>query len=205
MDVPSELPLKGCHCCGLVQEVPRIPPGGRALCGRCGAAVSNPARTARANERARAAALAALIVFPLAINIPVLRTERFGHVSEASIWSGSIALLREGELLVGGVVLFCSILIPLVKLIGLLAITTAHARWRRHRATTYRIIEWAGRWGMLDVLLISLVVAWIKMGDLLEVHPGPGALAFTVCVLLSLLSSAWFDPHAIWDGPEEPA
>ncbi len=72
----------------------------------------------------------------------------------------------------------------------------------RYTARTYRVIEWAGRWGMLDVLLIALLVAWIKIGDLVEVSPGPGALTFTLCVLLSLLASAHFDPHALWDPPE---
>ncbi|MCA8981409.1 MAG: paraquat-inducible protein A, partial [Planctomycetes bacterium] len=61
------------------------------------------------------------------------------------------------------------------------------------------IVEWAGRWGMLDVLLIAMVVTWVKVGDLVEVTPGPGVIAFTLCVLLSLLASARFDPHVLWE------
>ena len=55
---------------------------------------------------------------------------------------------------------------------------------------------------MLDVLLIAVLVAWIKIGDLVEVTAGPAAIAFTACVVLSLLASAWFDPHFLWDEPE---
>ena len=95
--------------------------------------------------------------------------------------------------------LLCSVVIPLMKLLGLVSITLG-GRYlgRRHRAATYRWIEWTGRWGMLDVLLISVVVAWVKIGDLVDVSPGPAAFTFTLVVVLSLLASAWFDPHAIW-------
>ena len=86
------------------------------------------------------------------------------------------------------------------KLVGLLAITSpGGVPSLGTRATAHRWIEWSGRFGMLDVLLVALLVAWVKFGDLFQVHPGPGALAFTACVLASLLASAWFDPHALWD------
>ena len=129
-----------------------------------------------------------------------MRIERFGHLKQASIWEGSVGLLSHGEFFVGTVVLVCSMVLPLFKLLGLLTLSSG-ASWlgSRQRSWTYRLIEWTGRWGMLDVLLIAVVVAWVKVGDLVEVRPGPAALAFTVCVLLSLLASASFDPHALWD------
>jgi len=100
-------------------------------------------------------------------------------------------------------VFLCSLVIPLLKLGGILILTSRRPMFsRRHRASTYRMIERAGRWGMLDVLLISVVVAWLKMGDLVEVRPGPAAWTFTGCVLLSLLASTSFDPHALWLRPE---
>jgi paraquat-inducible protein A len=145
-------------------------------------------------------ALSALILFPVAVSLPIMEIERFGHRSEASIWAGSVGLLRHGEFLVGAVVLVCSILLPVTKLLGLTVLVWGARRMqRRHLAWTYRWIEWTGRWGMLDVLLIAVVVAWVKVGDLVEVRPGPAALAFTVCVLASLAASASFDPHAHWD------
>lgn len=195
--------LAACHCCGLVQELPPLSSGSRARCSRCSAVVADPTRRARSNARAVSAALAALLLYPLAISLPIMRIERFGHERESSIWAGAWELLFEGEVLVASVVLTCSIVIPLFKLIGMLAITLGRGMLsRRHRALTYRLIEWTGRWGMLDVLLIAILVAWIKIGDLVQVTPGPAALAFTLVVLLSLLASAWFDPHAVWEGEE---
>ncbi len=192
--------LRACPCCGLIQSLPEVPPRHVARCARCRTRIGAGRTRSGANSRAAAAALAALILYPLAISLPILRLERLGLSSEASVWSGSVGLLARGELLVGGVVFVCSVLVPLVKLVVLLALSLAPERLgRSHRARTFRIVELAGRWGMLDVLLVSVVVAWLKMGDLVEVTPGPAAIAFTACVLASLLASAWFDPHGLWE------
>ncbi len=198
---PNTAQLKACPTCGLVQRVPALERSQLARCPRCESRVVCGMRRVRGNAPAFSAALAALILFPFAITMPIMRLEQLGHSTEASIWSGSLGLLREGELFVGGVVLLCSILLPLVKLLGLVVLCTSERFATRHRARFYRAIEVAGRWGMLDVLLIAVVVAWVKMGDLVEVRPGPAALAFTLCVLLSLIASARFDPHALWDDP----
>lgn len=205
---PASVPQRGeawkaCHCCGLVQVLPEVPRGGRARCSRCRTVVYDPRARARHQSRALAAAVGALVLYPLAIHLPILRLEKLGLASEASIWEGSVGLLAKGEVFVGAVVLLCSVVLPLLKLLAIVALTAGRRYLSsRSRARTYRWVELAGRWGMLDVLLIALVVAWVKLGDLAEVHPGPAALAFTVCVLLSLLASAWFDPHAIWDADE---
>jgi paraquat-inducible protein A len=152
------------------------------------------------NAWAGAAALAALVLYPLAISQPIMTLERFGHRTEASVWTGSIGLLEKGDWFVGGVVLLCSLVLPLLKLAGLVSITYgSDFLARKHRAFAYRFIEWTGRWGMLDVLLISVVVAWVKVGDLVDVTAGPAAFAFASMVVLSLLAAAWFDPHAIWE------
>ncbi len=196
--------LKACALCGLVQRVPAVDAGWVARCARCGRRLRDPLTAGRHARRAAAAALAGLVLYPLGISLPVLSLERFGAVSEASIWGGSLALLAEGEVLVGSVVFLCSVVLPLLKLVALLVL----GGWReglhpRSRVHTHRLVELAGRWGMLDVLLVAVTVAWVKLGDLFEVRPGPGAVAFTACVLASLLASAWFDPQAVWE--EAPA
>ena len=119
---------------------------------------------------------------------------------ETSIWTGSISLLTHGQITVGLIVLICSVVIPILKLIGMFVLTIRPDALRRHhRARVYRWIEVAGRWGMIDVLLVALVVAALKIGDWVSVTPGPGVTAFAACVLLSLVASAVFNPHAIWE------
>lgn len=198
--------LAACPCCGLVHELEPVAARRALACVRCGTTLWNPERRARSRSRVSAAALAGLVFYPLAISLPVLSFERFGHRSEASVWGGSLGLLREGELLVGLVVFLCSVVLPLGKLLGLLALSSGLLlRGARNRAATYRWVEWTGRWGMLDVLLIAVTVAWVKLGDLVEVQAGPGALLFLGCVAMSLLAAAWFDPHALWEAEPVPA
>jgi len=144
-------------------------------------------------------ALAALVLYPLAVTLPMLRVERFGHHHDASIIEGIATLLSSGHAFVGVVVLLCSVVLPLGKLIGLLVLSTgSRVMQRKHRALTYHVVEWTGRWGMLDVLLVALLVAVLKIGDVVEVTAQPAALAFTCCVVLSLLATACFDPHSLW-------
>lgn len=196
--------LSACPCCGLVSSVPPLHTFEVARCPRCRGRIPHgrvAAGRARAvSLRVTAVALAALALFPAAITLPIMRIERMGHSSDASIWSGSLGLLRSGDVFVGGVVFLCSIVFPLLKLAGLIAVTTfRHSLERGARRWSWRLVDLTGRWGMLDVLLVAVVVAWVKVGDLVEISPGPAALAFTIVVLLSLVATALFDPHALWD------
>ncbi len=211
--------LAACPCCGLVSHVvlgasAAKPARGATLtarCGRCGARLPQvhgaASRADHVSRRVAAVAIAALVLFPPAVTLPIMRLEELGHSSNASIWSGSLGLLRAGDWFVGGTVFLCSIVFPLLKIGGLLAITVGR-HWMQHRARrwSWRIVDLSGRWGMLDVLLVAVVVAWVKVGDLVEIEPGPAAFAFTAVVLLSLLSAALFDPHALWaDAPLTPS
>ncbi len=154
----------------------------------------------RANRRAAALAAAGLILYPLAIGLPLIRVEKFGHHNEASILEGTATLLTQGHVLVGLLVGLCSVVLPLGKLGALLILSAGGLHLRHHhRALTYHLVELTGRWGMLDVLLVAVLVAVLKLGDVVEVSAGPAALAFTSCVVLSLLASAFFDPHSLWN------
>ncbi|MCA9244539.1 MAG: paraquat-inducible protein A [Phycisphaerales bacterium] len=154
----------------------------------------------RCNTRTGAIALAALALYPLSVTLPMLRIEEFGHHNDASILTGIAQLFAGGHLLIGMIVLTCSLILPIAKLIGLLMLSFGGDGLRReHKALTYRVVEWTGRWGMLDVLLVAILVAVLKLGDFVEVTPGPAAAAFAASVLLSLLATASFDPHAIWE------
>jgi uncharacterized paraquat-inducible protein A len=197
------MPLRACHACGLVHTVGDVPPRHRALCTRCDATIRT-APNPRASRRAAAFALAALLLFPLAVTLPVVTLTELGHTSETTIWAGMVGLLAGGQLAVGLVVLFCSIVAPLLKLGAIFALSAGEAFLpTTHRARTYRLVEFLGRWGMLDVVLIALLVAAVKLGDLVAMTPGPGIVAFASVVVLSLLASAFFDPHAIWEGAPE--
>lgn len=191
--------LRACPCCGLVHRVPPLGKRDDALCARCGSRLrvrSHP----RARSRAAAFAAAGLILYPLAIGLPIMRIDQFGQTNTTNIWSGVVSLLSGGEIIVGLIVFICSVAAPVLKLAAMLILSLpASVLGRRHRAATYRFVEWIGRWGMVDVLLVAVLVAAVKLGAWAEVAPGPGLVAFAAVVILSLLSSAVFDPHAIWE------
>ena len=193
--------LAACHCCGLIQGVPPLQSGERAVCSRCATEFSEPRDAARRNRWAAACALSALMAYPLGIALPVMKVSQLGHAQASSIWSGSLALLAHGDWLVGGAVFVCSVVLPLAKLMGILAVAWFPTRIGDGpaRARLLRIIEWVGRWGTLDVLLVALLVATLKLGDLVKVSPGPGLSAFAFTVALSLIASGLFDPHAHWN------
>lgn len=202
---PLELPASQrvvCRCCDLLQAIPEIPPRHRAVCCRCGAAVRRHGRWAN-NQLCLAFALSALILFPLAITLPIVTIERFGHMNRASIVDGISTLIGSGHVFIGVVVLLCSIVFPIGKLLGLVILCAGGRLLRHeHRGPTFRLIELTGRWGMLDVLLVAILVAVLKIGDFVDVSPGPASVAFTTCVLLSLLGAATFDSARTWVSAE---
>jgi paraquat-inducible protein A len=190
---------RACHCCGMVHEVGALAPGQRARCTRCRATIKRFGGGAAAARKTAAAALAALILFWPAILMPILRIERLGHRTQSSILSGTVELLQHGSWFVGTVILVFSIVFPLVKIVLLLELCLVGMLHRRHRAITYRIMEHAGKWSMMDVLLLALLVMLVKLGNLVTFQLGPAVIAFVGCVGLSLCASWMFDPHAIWE------
>lgn len=194
----SPMPLAACNRCGLVHRMPAVPARCRAHCTRCDAPIPHETHP-RSVQRTAALALAALLVYPVALALPVMTIARLGHAQAASIWSGTVGLLAEGHLAVGLAVLFFSVIAPIAKLAALFVLCAGPGLLpARHRARTYALVEFLGRWGMVDVLLVAILVAAVKLGDLVEVTPGPGVVAFGAVVVLSLLASAAFDPHALW-------
>ena len=193
--------VTACPICGLLQCIPELAPGAIAECGRCGSVLS--ARKVNSIERTLAFALAALILYLPANIFPIMRMEWYGAHSENTVWQGCVRLWEDHEWLVAGVVFLASIVIPLLKLTGLLFLAGgkrfAPGRWQREQLWIYHFLEVIGPWAMLDVFLLSILVALVKMGQLVTILPGPGLLAFTAVVVLTILATASFDPRSIWD------
>lgn len=191
--------LKACHCCGLIHELPTLEAGQAAVCTRCQAVVCGTTTGRRAAARTAALALSALILFGPAVLLPIIEVERLGHRHASSLLFGTLEMMRHGSWFVGSIVLVFSIVIPLTKLLLLLELCLLGVLHRRHKAVTYRLVEQMGRWSMMDVLLLAFLVMLVKLGSLVEFHFGPAVVAFVMCVVLSMLASLCFDPHAIWE------
>ncbi len=189
--------LKSCHCCGLVQMIPASTP---SACARCASALESWRSRAGGNELSAALAMAALALYVPSMLLPFLRIERLGQSYASSLIGGVGTLFTKGHLLVGTIVLAFSIVLPVLKLSALLVLS--QQRWQlahHNRAVVYRMVEHLGRWGMLDVLLVAVMVAFVKLGGLVQFSAGTGLVLFSAFVLLSLCASAAFDPYALWD------
>lgn len=172
-----------------------------AACTRCGAGIDRlPGLSA---SRTAAAAAAAFVLYWPAILLPILEIEKFGHHYESSLLFGTIELLRQGDWFVGIVVLLFSVVFPLVKIVLLLELSLLGLLHRQHKARTYRIMEFTGKWSMMDVMLLAFMVMLVKLGSLVQFHFGPAVWAFVLCVAMSMLASICFDPHTIWDDNHE--
>jgi paraquat-inducible protein A len=199
--------LIACRTCGLNQRLAELPPGMTAACCRCGAGLAR----GKTDSLARTAALAsaALILYLPANVYPILTMNFYGAHTESTIWDGCVELFQDGQWPVALIVFLASILIPLFKLLALLfLVATARygsRRWQQERTLIYRVVEVIGPWAMLDVFLLSVLVALVKLGELATVLPGPGLLAFAAVVTLTILASASFDPKLIWPEPGDAA
>jgi len=191
-----------CDTCGLVQEVEPLSPGTVAECMRCSSFLIARSTTRRL-EVVAALSLAALVLYVPANIFPIMKMYMYGVYSESTIWDGVVLLMRWDQWAVAVIVFAASMVIPLVKLAGLFSLViTARMGWgRRLRSRTqlYKFIDAIGPWAMLDVFLLAVLVALVKLNTWAMVIPGPGLVAFTAVVVLTMLASAAFDPKLIWE------
>lgn len=189
-----------CKTCNQRQYVGELRPGMAAECRRCGAVLSD--RRAGSLKLTAALTIAALILYVPANIYPILSMNLHGVYSESTVWDGVVSLFRHDQWFVAIVVFIASIVVPLCKLSGLLLLViTSKLRspyWRRERTGLFRFIDVVGPWAMLDVFLLAILVALVKLDELATVLPGLGLVAFTSVVVLTLLASASFDPRLIW-------
>jgi paraquat-inducible protein A len=186
----------GCDTCGLVS---RAAPGMR--CPRCGFRLHH--RRPHAIQRTWAFSLAALMLYIPANIYPVLTVVRLGAGQPSTILGGVRELLELGMWPLAALVFFASVVVPVLKLVGLgilLISTQMGTDWALNdRIVLYRIVEAIGRWSMIDIFMESILVALVQFGQLASVYPGPGAVAFAAVVILTMLAARSFDPRLMWD------
>lgn len=187
-----------CQSCGQNQTLPAVPAHSTAMCVRCNATLQQHAP--RGIQKTMALTLAAFILFIPANMLPILSMTQFGYQSESTILQGVVELWKSGTQGIAIVVLLCSILIPLAKIIGLFYLCIAWKRQSPKRnSILLRLIETIGRWSMLDVFLVAILVAIVKLGSFASVQPELGLVAFTMVVVLTMIASSSFDSRLFWN------
>ncbi|MDY0132434.1 MAG: paraquat-inducible protein A [Desulforegulaceae bacterium] len=170
-------------------------------CSRCSAKI-NP-RKPDSFQRTWALLIAALIFYIPANIYPIMTFTALGQSREDTIFSGVSGFVESGLWHLALVVFTASVFVPLAKIFGLVfLILSIKYKWKsfhKERTKLYFIVEFIGKWSMLDVFLISLMTSVVKLGNIAAVNPGPGITYFAIVVLLTLFAAMTFDPRFIWD------
>ncbi len=170
-------------------------------CNRCGSSV-HP-RNPDAIQRTIALLIAASVLYIPANLLPIMTTEQLGATTESTIIGGVVLLWNMESYPVALVILIASVFVPIGKILSISAlcwtVTRENATSRRQRATLYRITEFIGKWSMIDVFVVAILVALIQITGILVIRPGNAALAFGGTVILTMLAAESFDPRLMWD------
>ena len=194
--VPEE--ALSCHVCGLVSADTHA---AHQDCPRCHARLHH--RHPDSVARTWAYLIAAAILYIPANLLPVMYTHSLFGLEDDTIISGVLYFWDSGSPALAAIIFIASIVVPMLKLAVLALLTwTAQrrSRWRPlQRTVLYRLVEFVGRWSMLDIFVITLTVALVRFQSLATITAGPGALAFCAVVVLTMIASMQFDPRLIWD------
>ena len=191
--------LVSCETCALLSR-----PAGAAepgYCPRCGGELAS--RHHHSIQYTWALVIASAICYIPANLLPVLSTTALGSTDTDTIMSGVVFLYTSGSWPLALIVLVASVMVPLGKLVALtyLLITVQRGSQgnSRDRTRLYRMVEFIGRWSMLDVFVDTFTVALIQLQPLMFVEPGSGVVFFAAVVVLTMIAAESFDPRLIWD------
>lgn len=195
--------MTGCHRCGLINSVDAA---GRGHCRRCGDRVHT--RAPFSLQHTLAWLLLAVLLYIPANGLPITETTRFGAAYSSTIIGGVISFMRSGDIPIAVVIFTASVLVPIGKMVALTWLCWWAYRPQRGDARVgarlYRVVDFIGRWSMVDVFVVAILVALIRAGSLMSISPGPAALAFAGMVIVSMIAAMSFDPRLLWEtaGPE---
>jgi len=198
---PGE-PTGACHVCELVMpEAEADPVQGHRCCPRCGAGLHR--RKPDSLQRTWALVIAAIICYLPANLLPITTVTSFGKPQSDTIMSGVIYLFSHGMWPLALVVFIASVLVPLMKLAILIyllvSVHMGSTRRLRDRTRLYRLTEVVGRWSMVDIYVVTILVALVRLGNLATIEAEAGAVFFAAVVIITMFAAMAFDPRLIWD------
>ena len=197
--------LVSCHSCHLLSKSRPLSKGFFAVCPRCGTNLHS--RKPNSIARTWALLIAAAIFYIPANVLPITRVISFGKAQSDTIMSGVIYFVKSGSWPIALVIFVASVFVPLLKLIILMFLLISvqvKSKWRpKDRTRLYRITEAVGRWSMVDIYVVTLLVALVKLGALATIEAGPGAIFFAGVVVITIFAAMSFDPRLIWDTQEQ--
>ena len=176
-------------------------PLGTDVCNRCGAKLLS--RDTHSLQRVWALWMVGLMCYIPANIYPMLRTEQLFSVDESTIISGAVELAHHGSYGISIIILVASVVIPVCKFWAIAFLATSVRSDRGltsgKRLVMYEVVEYIGRWSMIDIFVVAILSALVQLHDLASITPGPAAFFFALSVIFTMLSAQAFDPRMIWD------
>ena len=195
MSTAREMGLVTCTACA------RVWPAGTPECGRCGHRLQS--RHAGSLQMGWAFWLTGLLCYIPANIYPMLVTSTLVSTEANTIVGGAVEIARHGEIAIAAIVLIASVVIPVAKFIAIAYLTLSVQRGAVQGAHgkmhLYEIVEFIGRWSMIDVFVVAILSALVQLSVVASIHPGPAALTFALSVIFTMLSARSFDTRLIWD------
>jgi paraquat-inducible protein A len=189
-----------CIDCGLL--LPMTSANQQAnICQRCGSTLHS--RHENSLNRTWALLITAMILYIPANLMPITLTTALGKTEGDTIMQGVIYFLFSGDWPVALVIFTASILVPMLKMAALTYLLISIQRQSnfrpRDRTKIFRIVEFVGRWSMIDVFVVTIMVALVQLGAVATMQAGSGAIFFCAVVIITMLAAESFDPRLIWD------
>lgn len=179
----------------------KVWPMGKDRCDRCGHVLVSRDETSL--SRVWAFWVLGFICYIPANVYPMLKTRTLFQVDESTIIGGAVELAHHGNVGIAAIILFASVVIPLIKFwaVAFLAISVrAPSRMRmKTRQIMYELVEYIGRWSMIDIFVVAILSALVQLKTLATINPGTAAIFFALSVIFTMLSAQAFDPRMIWD------
>jgi paraquat-inducible protein A len=201
----KQLGLVSCHDCHQLSRWPNLSRHQTAYCPRCGGELHQ--RKPNSIARTWALLITAIILYIPANLLPMTITSALGNVSEDTIMSGVIYFVQSGSWEIALVIFTASVFVPFMKFLLLIyLLLSVQFKWIKRpkdRTVLYRITEAVGRWSMVDVYVVTILVALVKLGILADIEAGPAAIYFASVVVSTMVAAESFDPRLIWDVVEE--
>lgn len=198
-DTAASRHLASCHLCLKLADA------SLHRCPRCGEALH--LRKSNSLQRTLALLITAAVLYIPANILPIMITDQLGSATPSTILGGVVLLIDMGSIPIAAVIFIASVMVPLGKLIALFYLCWSVSRGRpinpRQRTVMYRVTELIGKWSMVDVFVVSILVALVHLTGLLVILPGSAAVAFAGVVLVTIVAAESFDPRIIWDQQEQ--
>jgi paraquat-inducible protein A len=177
------------------------PPDEKKSCPRCGAGVRQ--RHYGSIGQSWALTLTALILLIPANLLPIMTVFQFGEGQSSTIMAGVILLLHHGMIPIALIVFVASIAVPFLKITGIIVLLlSVQLNWQvspRQRTLMYRMVEYIGKWSMLDIFVIAILAKLVAMGKIATIEGNIAAVYFGLAVVMTMLAAMVFDQRLIWD------